>query len=457
MSVFMKRIILTTAFILLAAVIPTASSFALTSPPEIVAETAILIDAVTGDILYSKDMDRLKEPASTTKIMTCLLALENLPLSKVLTIDAESPFTGGSRIYIIEGEELTVEQLLYALMLESANDTGTALAIAISGSVEEFAGLMNERARELGAKNPSFKNPHGLHQQGHFATAYDLAMIAKEAMKDPDFRKIVSTVQYTIPETNKQPAREYLYNTNRLLYDAATKVPVKGVMTPAKYDGAIGVKTGYTPQAGASLVAAALRDGTELISVVLASTDLDRFGDSIALLEYGFENYYTHKAIDKSMQLAEVKVARGSVSHVPVFIEEDMYITLPTEASLSLVTTKVVMDEDITAPVERGQKLGRVEVYEGGEVIGEVAILAAADLPEGMFLSRFGFEDSTSAIVVRWAVIAFGMMAFFFVLYAVLVIRYKVKRKAMRAKRAKEIAAERERKQRDQQQRRWPY
>ena len=239
----MKKLLIVLIFII-AAGLPQTPAFAAGDPPDIIAEAAILINAETGDILYEKNSGRLFEPASTTKIMTCLLALEKLSLDQVLTIDALSPFTGGSRIFIIEGEELTVEQLLYALMLESANDTGAALAIAISGSIEEFAALMNERAGQLGAHNPSFRNPHGLHEIGHLVTAYDLAMIAKEAMKNQDFRKIVSTVQYTIPPTNKQPeAREYIFTTNRLLYDSETKVPVKGVMTPVKYEGAIGIKT----------------------------------------------------------------------------------------------------------------------------------------------------------------------------------------------------------------------
>ena len=457
----MKKAVLILIFMLIITVITTGArqtpAFALTSPPELTGETAVLIDTKTGDVLFDKNKDALREPASTTKIMTALLTLENLPLDKVLTIDAESPFTGGSRIYIVEGEELTVEQLLYALLLESANDTAVALAIAISGSVQEFVMLMNDRARELGAKNPRFENPNGLHSPGHFISAYDLALIAREAMKNQDFRKIVSTVNYTIPETNKQPERAYIHNTNRLLSDSETKVSVKGVMTPVKYEGVTGVKTGYTPQAGGTLVASAERDGTELIAVVLASTDMGRFADCISLLDYGFDNFYTYKAVDSNAKLEDIPVKRGVERFTDAMILDDRYITLPREASLSLITTKVVIDEDLTAPVEAGQIVGRIEIYEGGDMIGEVPVAAVTEVAEGGFLTRLGIDESVSEIVRKALFILTGFIGFLLIVYIVLKIRRERRRKAKRASRALEIAKEREQKRREAEQRRWPY
>ena len=453
----MKKVIFTLIFALIFTGLFQAPSFAVTSPPDIIAGSAVLIDAATGAILYEKDKDALKEPASVTKMMTCLLALENIPLHEVLTIDKESPFTGGSRIFIIEGEELTLEDLLYALMLESANDAAAALAIAVSGSIDDFAALMNERARELGAKNPSYKNPHGLHQEGHLTSAYDLAMVALEGMKNPEFRKIVSTYKYTIDPTNKQAEPRYMYNRNRLIYDELTKVPVRGVMTPAKYEGATGIKTGSTPQAGGTLVASAKRDGTELIAVVLASTDGGRFGDCIALLDYGFENYYTYKAVGSDLQIGDVKVKMGSFNHVGAKVPEDLYITLPKEASPSLITTKIVIDQGITAPVSEGQKLGRVEVYMGGDVISEAPVVAAADLPEGMFLSRFGIEDRVSVAIAKILKGILAVIILLFIAYAALLIRSKIKRRAKRRQKALEVAMERQRLQKETEQRKWPY
>jgi len=432
------------------------AAFAATNPPELIAETAVLIDATTGAVLYDKNKDALMEPASTTKMITGLLAIENLPMDRIVTIDAETPFTDGTRIYLEEGEEISVEHLVNALMIESANDTAVALAKEISGSVEDFAVLMNERARELGAKNPSFKNPNGLHLEGHLVSAYDLAMIAKGAMKNQKFREIVLTYKYTIPETNKKVERN-IYNRNRLIYDEVTKVSVKGVMRPARYEGATGIKTGSTGQAGGCLVASAKREGTELIAVVLKSTDAGRYGDSIALLDYGFENYFTYKAVDSSQALEDLEVTRGAVNHVAIEIKEDSYMTLPVEASPELVTTEAVTDEIVTAPVEKGQQVGKIEIYEGGSLVGEVPIVAAESVAEGMFLSRFGVEDSVSAVVEKYVLIAAGAIAFFLLLIISLSIRQKLRRKALREKRAREIAEDRARKLRELEKRQWPY
>jgi len=431
-------------------------AFAASNAPEIIGESAILIDAKNGTVLYAKDEDALKEPASTTKMMTCLLALENLRLDQIVTIDAETPFTEGSRVYLIEGEQITVEHLIYALMLESANDAAVALAKEISGSVEEFAVLMNKRAKEMGAKNTTFINPNGLHLEGHNTTAYDLAMIAKTAMQNPEFRKFVSTYAYTIPATNKQPER-FPYNTNRLLYDELTKVPVRGIMTPAKYEGVTGIKTGYTSHAGGCLVAGAERNGMELIAVTLKSTDPGRFGDCIAMLDYGFENYYSHKAVDASTAIEDVKVRRGKFNHVAAMIKEDRYLTLPKEASTSLITTKIVMDPSVTAPVKKGQQIGKIEIYEGSNVVGEVPVMAANAIKKGGLLSVYGIEDSVGAVIKKVVLTIVCTAVFFFLLILILRIRYVRRRNARRKRRAHEIAKARERKQRDLEQRRWPY
>jgi D-alanyl-D-alanine carboxypeptidase (penicillin-binding protein 5/6) len=242
-----------------------------------------------------------------------------------------------------------------------------------------------------------------------------------------------------------------------MLYDQETKVPVKGVMTPAKYEGTTGIKTGYTPQAGASLVSGAQRDGTELIAVVLASADVARYGDSIALLEYGFENYYTYKAVDSGIQLEDVAVMRGAFNSVSVKIQEDRYITLPKQASLSLISTNIVMDDNVTAPIEAGQALGRLEIYEGSDLIDEVPIIAASDIEEGMFLSIVGIEDSVSEKIIKYAIIAGGIATFLILAYVILTVSYERRRKARRRARALQIAMEREAKQREMEQRRWPY
>lgn len=422
-----------------------AAADAMNSIPSIVAETGVLIDAKTGTVLYNKGMDLQKEPASTTKVITGLLAIEKLPLDKVVTIDAETPFTEGSRIYLMEGEKITVKDLLYALFLESANDAAVALGIEMAGNVDDFATMMNEKAKELGAKNTNFKNPNGLHLDGHVTTAYDMAMIAKAAMENPTFRKYVSTYKYTIQPTNKQVEPRYLYNTNRLLYDTRTKVSANGVMRPAKYDGVTGIKTGYTGDAGGCLVAGASRNGTELIAVVMKSTDLGRFGDSIALLDWGFQKYHSVKTVNKGTDMGTIKVSRGAEKKVSLVTEEDGYATLPIDQNGKKLKKVIKVAEKIKAPVQEGQIVGSVDFFQGEILMSSVNIVATQAIKEGALFSILKISDKGvskfyigAGVVAGMAAVTAGVLLF---------IRYRniKRRKQRRAERAMRIAMDRER------------
>lgn len=413
--------------------------------PSIVAETGVLIDAKTGMVLYNKGMDMQREPASTTKVITGLLAIENLPLDKVVTIDAETPFTEGSRIYLMEGEKITVKDLLYALFLESANDAAVALGKEMAGNVDDFATMMNDKAKELGAKNTNFKNPNGLHLDGHVTTAYDMAMIAKAAMENPTFRKFVSTYKYTIQPTNKQEEPRYMYNTNRLLYDTRTKVSANGVIRPAKYDGATGIKTGYTGEAGGCLVAGAERNGTELIAVVMKSTDSGRFGDSIALLDWGFEKYHSVKTVNKGTDMGTIKVARGQEKKVPLVTEKDGYATLPIEQNAKKLKKVIKIAEKIKAPVQEGQVVGSVDFFQGEILMSSVDIVAAQAVKERAIFSILGTSNKTAVKFYVGAGITAGLAVT--AAGALLFIRHRniKRRKQRRAERAMRIAMERER------------
>ena len=386
-----------------------AVSFAETDKePILAAEAAVLIDTSTGEVLYNKNMDRKMYPASITKIMTALLVLENLDLSSIVTIDKETSLTEGSRIHLSEGEKVTVEQLLYALLLKSANDAAVALAKEVAGSAPEFAKMMNARAEELGAKNTNFVTPNGLHDDNHYTTAYDLAMIAKAAMKNSEFRKAVTTLKYTIPKTNKNNARELL-NPNKLLY-GKSEVPVNGVLKTSKYEGSTGIKTGYTSEAGRCLVAGAKRGNVELISVVLKSTDLGSFGDSIALLDYGFENYKSISAIKKGDYLGKIKVIRGSVRKVDIVAAKSSYLTIPIEKAEPTVNTKVVIDKKIQAPVSKGHKVGKVEIYRGNILVDEVDAVTSEKVDKGGLLSAIGISDSVSYILKIFSLIVIALL-----------------------------------------------
>lgn len=432
----MKKIIPYILMALLLINLAPITSLAATEPPAIIAETAIVIDANTGKVLYDKNMNDQRYPASTTKVITALLALDNLDLSKTVTIDAETPFTEGSRVYLLEGERVIVEQILYALLLESANDAAVALGKEIAGSIPAFAEMMNQKAVELGAKNTNFVNPNGLHDDNHLSTAYDLAMIAKEAMKNEKFRELVTTYRYVIPATNMQETR-YLYNTNRLIYDEITKVTVNGAQRTAKYEGSTGIKTGYTSKAGGCLIAGAKRGDTELISVVMKSTDEGRFADSIALLDYAFDNYKSVKVMDEDTVLGEIQVKRGAINRVEVVAGETGYTTLPVEASSSLANTKVILDKKVRAPVESGQKVGVVEIYEGETLVGSIDAIAASEIAEGGVLSIIGISDNTAKVIERIFASILILIVLLFAVYVILKRRQIRKRRQRRLERAR--------------------
>ncbi len=405
-------------------------SYGATEPPAVVADSAILIDAATGEVLFDKQMDKQKFPASTTKIMTGLLALENLELDKKVAIDTEVAYTAGSRIFLIEGEEVTVEQLLNAMLVESANDAAVALAKQVSGTVPDFAVLMNDRAKELGAKNTHFSNPNGMPDETHLTTAYDLAMIAREAMSNDMFRSIVTTYKYTLPATNKQPER-YLYNGNRLLFDENTKVMYNGSMISLKYEGVTGIKTGYTNAAGSCLISSAKRNGIELIAVVLQSDPNNLFLDSIKLLDYGFANYTDVEVVQKDTPAGTVAIRGGTLDFVKTVISKSASVTLPLEISPDLIRTEIELPEELDAPIEKGQKVGVVKVYEGDELLEESDIIAVSAVPESMWMH---LDETAKGAVPYLKYVLLGAIALL-IIYAALWIavrRRQVKRRKLK-------------------------
>lgn len=344
---------------------------------QLAAESAVLINARTGQILYEKEKDKQQFPASTTKIMTALLTLENKELDEVVTISHDASYTEGSRIYLLEGEKVTIEQLLYAMLLESANDAAIALAEAVGGSVEAFADMMNARAEELGAENTHFETPNGLPNDNHLTTAYDLALIAKEAMKNETFRKIVSTESYEIPATELQPEVRHINNTNKLLVSSSS-VYVDGKKRPYKYDGILGIKTGYTKAAQSCLVAAAERDGMEIIGVILKSTPDSQYPDMIKLLDYGFDNYTSEKLLSAGESVGDITVTHGASDKVAAVINEDIYISkAKADAATSDEEYTYKLDaKELEAPVKKGAAAGTVSIYQGDILIGTYDIYA---------------------------------------------------------------------------------
>ena len=418
---------------------------ALTAEPRLEAEAALLMDMTTGEILYEIAADKKMFPASTTKMITCLLALEHLDPESTIIIDDQVALTGGSSIGLKAGEVAGVMDLLYSLMTESANDSAEALARAISGTVPEFAALMNERAQQLGAQNTNFVNPHGLHDPLHVSTARDLALIARACMEDERFRLLASTSFHHMEATNKSGPRDFT-STNRLLWDEqdATSIYVNGVLRHCKYEEAIGIKTGYTSQAVGCLVSAATRNGTTLLSVVLKSSDLGRFADSITLFEWGFQNYKTVSVMEAQTELGTVPVRRGAVNKVLAMPERNVASTVPVEASESVLTTEVRLDPFVRAPVEEGQKIGEIDLLESGTKIAVFPVVAAAAVEEGGILSVFGIEDATAALIGKVLLILIAGLFILLVIYVVYKRRQIRRKKEARARRLQEKQAQEE-------------
>lgn len=368
------------------------------------AEAAIVMDAETGEILYEKDAYTKREPASVTKIVTCLVALEHLEMDQQITAKANGNPTGNV-INVKAGETFTAEQLIYALMLPSANDAAVVLAEEIGGSQDNFCKMMNEKAKKCGAKNSNFMNPNGLNWPGdeaHLTTAYDLAVITREALKNETFREIVGTLSYEIPATNKSAARQ-LINTNKFLWDEsaveavtakmAKEKPNETLWVPEYYEGVIGVKTGTTSTAGSCFAGAIDSHGTELITVVLHSDEDGRFRDTAALWDYTIDTFYdTHVMAAEGETIESIRVKRGEVRKVDAAPEQDAVITVPAGEKLKGVKTKTELKE-LRAPVKKGQVVGVVKVYDDEEVVCERNLIAKETVKEGGFLSIFGIPD----------------------------------------------------------------
>jgi D-alanyl-D-alanine carboxypeptidase (penicillin-binding protein 5/6) len=262
-----------------------------------------------------------------------------------------------------------MEQLLYALMLESANDAAVAIAEHISGSVEEFAKLMNSKAKELGATNTNFVNPNGLHDDNHYTTAKDLAMIAKYAMTLDKFRSVVKEVKYTIPKTNKQDERNYITNSNKLIWKTYDKF---------RYEYATGIKTGYTTKAKQCLVGGAKKGDMELISVVMGADGQNIYSDTVALFEYGFANFQNVEILKKDQIVTTVPVKEGT-EKINLLAAEDFSLML-SQKERDKVKTEIETNETIKEPIKKGEALGTMLVYVDGKEVKKVNLLSSVEI-----------------------------------------------------------------------------
>lgn len=348
-----------------------------TSLTDLKAKSAILIDANTGTVLLEKNSHEKLPIASVTKIMTMLLIMEAIDSGVVdydtkVTVSEYSWSFGGSQVWLEPGEVFTVDELLKAVAIHSANDASVALAEAIAGSEEAFVVMMNQKARELNMNDTNFLDCSGLTDVGHYSSAYDIAVMSRELLlKHPEITKYTSTWQAKFREN--VPGKDYvsLDNTNKLV---------------RHYTGTVGLKTGYTGAAGHCLSAAVVRNGQQLISVVLGEPDSNtRFAESRKLLDYGFANFETVTVDTMGEAVGKIEVKRGMQPVTDAIFKEDVKI-LMKKGEKGKIERVIRLNDDIKAPVKSGQKIGEVIYTLSGNEVGKADIVAAGDVQRASFL-----------------------------------------------------------------------
>lgn len=424
------------------------------------AKAAILMGLENGEILFSKDANKKLYPASTTKILTALIALENGDLDEIVTVGNEAylcPYDS-SKAGLDVGEKISLENLLYGLMLPSGNDAAYTIAVHIGRKVKGdpslpiddalkiFLDLMNKRSRELGATNSHFVTPDGYHDDDHYTTAYDMALISAEAMKHDVFRKIVSTRMFTIPDWSSlhdpdvEDETRYWRNSNALIHPN----------DPFYYAHATGIKTGYTSKAMHCLVTSASRDGMELLTVVLGSSKNGKWTDSAALLDYGFDNFERYEPFSQGQQISILNILGNTENNwVRIVADRAPGYIIPKDKINSVRkeiqwNDELIRGEDkdeisIPAPVSKHQKVGTMIISLDGKILDEINLVTAKavekeepKLPKTLVKFKDGIDNSLATVWASfslWAKIVFGFIA---IIILLLIIRIRAIRRRRR-------------------------
>ncbi len=349
--------------------------------PELWAESAILIEATTGRVIFEKNADAVLPPASMTKMMTCILGIEYLQPTDQITISASAAATEFSELNLQAGNILSAKDLLQGTMLVSDNGGAVAIAQAVAGNIPRFAEMMNEKAKEIGCLNTNFENPHGLTSQNHFSTARDMAKIAAYCMKSFEFRNYVGTNIGNVHVT--QPERTFdALNTNKLL---------------ETYEGCTGIKTGFTYAAGGCLAASAKRGDIELIAIVMRSADMEtRFSDAEKLLDYGFENVESVKKIEVGDIKQIVFVRGGKSGAVHVEAKENFNFPLLKDEDEKLLTVSYDLPKFTDAEILRGNVIGEAVLNYDGKPVASIPLSATENIAKGFSFSSFLVKLSES-------------------------------------------------------------
>jgi len=440
---------------LISALFMPTSAAALTDPVT-QSKAVVLADARTGSLLYTKSSDEKVYPASTTKIMTVLLAIEAIEAGKVALTDSVTASSNimaglsedGSTSGIVPGETMTLESLLYCTMLSSANEACNIIAEYIAGDVSTFVGMMNARAQELGCTGTNFTNTHGLPDYNHYTTAHDLALIALEAYKHPLFMEICNTATRTIPATNVSPERT-LSNTNGLINNDSELYP------GYYYEYAKGIKTGHTNDAGYCLVSSAEKDGVSLLCVIMGGTAVNKvdkieytnFTDSVAVYNWGFENFSYRDILETTDMVKDIPVKLGrDADYVTVRPETAVQALMPNDEDNSSFEQQITIyseqsGEALVAPIAAGTVLGEISIARDGVVYGtsKLVAISSVDVSYSQLIKTKILDTLKNPVVLIFILIVLALL----ITYIALVVRYqRSKKQYMREAEARRRAQE---------------
>lgn len=343
-------------------------------------KAAILVEVSTGRILYEKNSTEKMWPASTTKIMTAILTIEKCNLDDIVIVSQKAISNipnGYVTCNLQEGEEISVKDLLNALMIVSANDAAYVLAEHVGGSIVEFADLMNQKARDIGCTGTHFVNPNGVHDDRHYSTAYDLYLIASYAMKNPVFRDLVAQAEGVLPATNKYPNSDRILKTTNALINPQSS---------NYYKNAIGIKTGHTSQAGNCLVSESSRDGLEFIAVVLNG---DRFLDSIKLFDYAYDNFTLTKVKEKNtvIDTIEIENATKETKMLDLLIDESITVINNKSIDVKQIIPEIKLKSELLAPIKSGEEIGTIK-YKVDNIEYSANLIASTNVEEQTYYSE---------------------------------------------------------------------
>ena len=403
--------------------------------PSITAGGAVTYCQNTGEIIYAKNKNKRFAPYSTTKMMTALLAVQNLPLDQEVTISERAVQEGEATMELKAGEVVTVKDLVYGTLILSGNDAAWALAEAVSGNVNKFVKLMNKTAKNIGCENTHFSNPNGMDEKDHYSTAYDMMLITKLALSNETIRTAAGTVKYKMDATNLSDKRTM-----------KTHVPLIDQKDSGYYAG----KTGYWDDNNCSIVLGYEKNGLQLIVVVLDATKEDREKDVKKITEYTSKKVEGVKVVGKDEEEGKVRIKQGAKTRLETYTAEVGYAYLPKEASKSLIGTKVVMFNDVTAPVKAGTVVGKYEIYVGEDLVNQVDLIIKEDVEKGWFPSYLGISNRATVIIGLLLVLLLAARIWIGMEAA----KRKRQKKLARQRKIQELAmqeleAERDRKERD--------